>query len=260
MTCKIVESWAPSLNGTRTIHVYTNAPLVRLSINGVQFGALQNIVTFGTAAIFYNVPFATGKLEADALSADGVTVLAMDSAASWSSPAAIVLSIDAPTQATGTGNALYLDGVDAAFVRATVVDASGNVCENASSTVITFSISSGPAVVWAVANGDPSDASLDRTSHVSYNGLVRVVLRVTLDATGDADSRALRSLINCDAGLGNDSSTIWQGASPPPYDHFFVVATSPGMPTVTISVPVSIDPRESVLNVAVANVGRADVG
>jgi hypothetical protein len=48
-------------------------------------------------------------------------------AVSWGAPAAIVLSLDAPSLATGTGSAVYLDGEDVAAVRATVVDTNG-VC------------------------------------------------------------------------------------------------------------------------------------
>lgn len=54
-------------------------------------------------------------------------VIATHTRSSWGRATALVLSMDAPSQATGTGTALYLDGADVALVRASVVDASGNV-------------------------------------------------------------------------------------------------------------------------------------
>jgi hypothetical protein len=46
-------------------------------------------------------------------------------AVAWGAPVGIALTIDAPSLATGTGSALYLDGEDAAAIRATIVDAAG---------------------------------------------------------------------------------------------------------------------------------------
>jgi hypothetical protein len=39
--------------------------------------------------------------------------------------AAVVLSLDAPSKLTGTGEALVADGEDVAMVRATLVDSNG---------------------------------------------------------------------------------------------------------------------------------------
>ena len=94
------------------------------------------------AVLFPAVPFSPGTLTAEGLVADGTTVLASDAARSWGAPAALVLSLDAPSLATGTGDgALLLDGGDVALVRATVVDAAGNPCGDATDN-ITFAVSS----------------------------------------------------------------------------------------------------------------------
>ena len=106
-----------SPNGTRTIHVYTNAPSARILVNGAPFGAPVAIAAFGAAAVFFDVPYAPGTLVAEGLALDGATVLASDTAASWGPPTALVLSLDAPLPRTGTGAALLLDGADAALVR-----------------------------------------------------------------------------------------------------------------------------------------------
>lgn len=142
---RIVESWRNSTNGSRVIHVYTNAPLARISVaapNGTVVFSAGPVPSppFG-AVLFPAVPFSPGTLTAEGLASDGSTVLASDSARSWGAPAALVLSLDAPSLATGTGDgALLLDGGDVALVRATVVDAAGNPCEDATSN-ITFTVS-----------------------------------------------------------------------------------------------------------------------
>lgn len=255
---KIVELWMTSPNGTRTIHVYTAAPSVRLRLpSGVAF-ATQPITAYGAPAVFYSVPYTPGILIAEALAADGATVLASDRAASWGAPAAIVLTIDAPSLATGTGSALYLDGTDVAVIRATVVDAAGNACYDASPT-ISFSITSGPARVVGTHNGDPTLAAPASSPSVpAYHGLARVIARVTLFAAGSADDRAAIASVNVDAGRGN-SSTIATSATPPPAS-FTITAAAPGLASGSVSVPLSVDAADSVLAAAAASVGAADIG
>jgi hypothetical protein len=155
---QIVESWAPPPQGRvdRTIHVYTNAPFAQVAVNG----AAQPVVAvppFGYAT--WNVTYEPGTLTATALSASspsGGAVLASTSIHSWGAPAAIQLSIDAPSPVTGTGKALFLDGADVALLRATIVDRSGFVCANSTANV-TFAVVAGPGLVWGTNNGDPSD-------------------------------------------------------------------------------------------------------
>ena len=60
--------------------------------------------------------------------------------------AKLALSLDAPSKATGTGEALLLDGHDAALVRASIVDADGRVMHMATNN-ITFTVLSGPGRV-----------------------------------------------------------------------------------------------------------------
>ena len=117
-----MERWAAptSPSTTRVIHVYSNAPSVKLSVNGAAVGT-QAVAPFGYAT-FNGVKYAPGTLSAAALGADGVTILATTSRASFGAPAGLRLSLDVPSPATGTGGALYLDGQDVALVRAEVVD------------------------------------------------------------------------------------------------------------------------------------------
>ena len=249
----IVEQWAPSANGTRTIHVYSNAPQVRLRLpSGAPAGAPLPVPAFGAPAVFHGVPYAPGALAAEALAGDGATVLAVHSAASWGAPAALRLSVDAPSPLTGTGGAVLLDGADVALIRASVVDGAGNVCGDATH-VVTFAVSAGPARVIGTHNGSPALAAPASAAAVAaYGGLARAIARVTLLATGTPAERALLAAVNVDAGRGN-SSAVSAGGAPPPLG-FTVTATAPGLAPGSVTIPLSTDPADDVLAVAAASV------
>ena len=254
VACSIVEQWAPSPNGTRTIHVYANAPFVRLLLpSGAPAGAPAAITEFGAPAVFYSVPFAPGVLVAQALAADGATVLASSSRASWGAPAALLLTLDAPSPRTGTGSAVLLDGEDVALVRATVVDAQGNACGDAENTV-SFAVTAGPARIVGTHNGHPAlGAPASAPSVAAYGGLARGIARVTLLATGSAADRAVLAAVNVDAGRGNASSAIHAGDAPPP-PSFTVTALSPGLAAGAVTVALSTADADGVLQVAAASV------
>lgn len=274
----IVEAWSPPVSPAtaRNISVYSNAQQVRLRVNGKVHGqphAIRGLAaatgtpwqpdslrapdTF-TTAFFPEVPFAAGRIVAEAMDAAGA-VVAMDTAASWGAPASVLLSLDAPNPAHGMGRAVYLDGQDVALVRATIVDASGNVCHDAA-VPVTFAVDSGPGLVWGVGNGD---ASCHEPNHSprrsSYHGLARAVIRVTVDAAGSLAERVLRSLINKDAGKGSRSSKIHSGTNAAAAE-IVVSATAPGLEGAKLSIPLSVDERDSVLRVAEASVSAAYTG
>eukprot|EP01052_Picozoa_sp_SAG31_P052117 SAG31_NODE_12713_length_922_cov_0.900365_2_plen_171_part_01 len=118
-TVRIVENWqAPAADGenTRTIHVYTNAPLVSLQLNGAAVGAPQTGGDFSKIPEF-KFAYAAGTLTAKALAADGHTVLATHSVNSWAEPVGINLTMDVPSLATGTGTKVFVDGMDVALLR-----------------------------------------------------------------------------------------------------------------------------------------------
>eukprot|EP01047_Picozoa_sp_COSAG01_P043012 COSAG01_NODE_3793_length_5690_cov_6.048650_3_plen_388_part_00 len=256
--CRLVESWQPSPNGSvgRNLTVYSNAPNARILINGEPAGAIATIAPF-TAARFSNIPFSPGNVTAECLSAHAV-VLASHTKRSWGEAAAIELTLDAPSVRTGTGSSVYMDGQDVALVRATVVDAHG-VPVHDSITNITFWVSSGPARLVGVGNGDPANRD---PNHVewkpAYHGLARAIIRVTLVAAGTASERAMTERVNVDAGAGPCSSSVHQGATIP--SSFTVSATAEGLPAVHLSIPLSTQPGDDPMNVAAASVGLADIG
>jgi Glycoside hydrolase family 2 C-terminal domain 5/Glycosyl hydrolases family 2, TIM barrel domain/Glycosyl hydrolases family 2, sugar binding domain/Domain of unknown function (DUF4982)/Glycosyl hydrolases family 2 len=253
----IVEAWQPSpLVAYRIIHVYSNAPFVALSLNGVPTTSVA-VPAYGIAK--FNITYAPGTLTAIGYAADGVTQVVSSSKSSFGAPASIVLSLDAPSLATGTGSSLFLDGFDAALVRATIVDSNGNVCSDAND-ILTFSVVEGPAIVLGVANGNPSSHSNPHNTSIdAYHGLVRGVIRVSQSSAsllGDASLR-LEQFINYEAGLGPKSSSIvfLPPSSTPP--SITVRVTSPSNPSLapaTITIATSIDPSAHAFNVAGASV------
>ena len=287
--CRLVESWQPGRNvtagGRRTLTVYTNAPFARVRVDGAPVtaaAAAQEIarraappatavhhaavpVAPFSSAVFANVTFAEGRVTAECLSTggDGATVLASHTRSSWGAAASVVLSLDAPSPATGTGRAVYLDGEDVALVRATVLDANGHPVHD-SALNLTFAVVDGPARVVGVGNGDPSDHDPNHTPwRQCYHGLVRAVVKVTALATGTRASRALVAAVNPDAGKGPWSSTVFLGhgeGDAAPATSFTVTATATGLPTASLVVPLSVDPADSPLRVAAASVRSADIG
>jgi hypothetical protein len=115
----------------------------------------------------------------------------------------------------------------------------------------------------ALLQGDPADQAVTVADRAAYHGLVRGVIRVTLDAAGSKTERELRAFVNVDNGK-NESSTIWSGgvaavgASLPAA--ITVTATAGGLTSGRIMIPVSTDPKHSVLSSAAASVGLADLG
>lgn len=240
--------------------MYANAPLARLTLpNGSSFGGAIAIPGFGDVAAFFDVPFMTGTLLAEALASDGATVLANHSRSSWGAPAAVVLSVDAPSPRTGTGGAVYLDGTDVALLRATIVDAAGNVVPDAD-VAVAFSVTEGPMHIVGTHNGDPTLQQAAATPSVpAYGGFARAVARVSLLAVGADSSRALLAAVNVDAGRGNLSSAVLPPATAPP-TQATIQATAPGLTAGTVTLALSVDSNDAPLAVASQNVYSADVG
>lgn len=258
----IVESWQPPASGTtRAINVYSNAPYVKLSVNGQTVGPGDGLVSmpaFGWSA-FGAVPYSAGTLTATAVAADGSTVLATDSKASWGAPAFIAMTLDVPNPSTGTGAALYLDGSDVALVRATVVDAMGNTCHD-STLNITFAVTAGPGLVYGTGNGDPNNHDpAHSTSRPAYHGLLRGLVRVTLNAVGSSTDRALAALVNVDAGQGPRSSAYMPPGGTPPAS-ITVTASAAGVQAGSLTIPLSVNDADSVLATAAASVAAAYIG
>lgn len=107
----------------------------------------------GSYAEFLAVPWEAGELKAVAKDSKGAAV-ATTIRTTNARAAKLGLTIDAPSIATGTGNAVLLDGHDVALLRASVLDANGKVMHLASNN-ISFRVVSGPGLIQGAGNGDP---------------------------------------------------------------------------------------------------------
>lgn len=154
----IADQWPEnSTHATRSVKVIAQGvDQVQLLLNGKQVGSKPaGRDMFSGELTFGPITFEAGNLTAVGLDASGSAVDA-HTRITPGKPARIELQLDAPVPRTGTGTGkLVSDGKDAAMVRATVVDSNGVQVWGASN-VVTFAITSGPAVVYGVGNGDPA--------------------------------------------------------------------------------------------------------
>lgn len=244
----LVESWEspdsfPSTKGnkTRAIHAYSNAPAIELFVNGKSQGvrAVTLMVNSpGSYAEWTAVPWEAGKLTAVARDSSGKAVAQTDRHTNGNA-AKLALGIDAPSKATGTGEALVLDGQDAALLRASVVDASGRVIHLASNN-ISFRIVSGPGKVQGAHNGDPHSHEPNNAPwHTAYHGLVRAVIRVTSTAARSKTERSLLQQIDMHGPMAAGALEAEVASA------IVVEASSPGFAPVQVSIPVTADPGAS---------------
>lgn len=240
------------LGGARDIHVYATAPAVELWLNGVSQG-FQSGLQLGTSggpswATFSGLTFAAGNLTAVAQDSAHKT-LGVHTVLTSGAPAKLVLTIDAPSAATGTGTALLLDGQDVGLLRAEIVDAHGNFCALASGVNISFKIVSGPGEVMGVHSGDPkSHEPNQRAYHTSYNGLVRGVIRVTSDA---AMMTGLRRMVDVDGRKKHEHRAVVAAVADGPSTPIVVEVSASGLVSATVSIATSTDAAtDSVLAVA----------
>jgi hypothetical protein len=143
----------PAGSTTRNIHAYSSAPTVELLVNGKSQGSrsvIQMKHGAGSYAEWLNVTWESGVITANAKDATG-KVVATDARHTLGKAAKLQLTIDAPSKATGTGEAVILDGHDAALLRAAVVDSAGRVMVHARNN-ITFKVVSGPGIVQGSHN------------------------------------------------------------------------------------------------------------
>ena len=265
-TVHIVESaelLAATTGGNATYHVYTDAPAARLYVDGVlQLGAGVPSTSQGAWMGWFEWsvarPSAAGggrhNVTAEALDGAGA-VVARAVRVSAGAAAAIVLTLDAPSRSTATGTKVLLDGHDVALVRATVVDAAGVVVHGSAAGAfnVSFSVTSGPARVLGVGNGNPFCQEPHQVPwRTTYHGLARAVLKVTLDASHAAATRRLMLAIDLETG----KSTV-EVADPDASDDaqdIIVTASAPGLATATLRIATSVDAAvDGVLPVAMAS-------
>eukprot|EP01052_Picozoa_sp_SAG31_P025435 SAG31_NODE_2229_length_6145_cov_2.651009_2_plen_312_part_00 len=260
---RIVES--PSHQSlARSVHVFTNAPFVRLSISGAaapHSGEVKPVQQLSYATFNLTADEAGTEWKAEALDDENAAeVLAAHVVAYSGEAASVKLSIDAPTPRTGTGSALYLDGVDVALVRAEVVDNNGTIVHDCAEQ-IAFRVVMGPGMLVATVNGNPADhVAMKSTARNAYHGLARAIVRSSVDASGAVHERALRKLVNVDAGRGDKSATIYDSVALEAVTSDVVVrACLANLPCADLAIPTSTDINDSPFAVAAQSVALADI-
>ena len=272
-TVFIVEAWkarrrADGLPMTthRTVHVYTDAPYLRIELNGAPVTALLPTPAYGNAQAL--VEYAPGNLTAVALASDGRTILATHTRLTAATPTSLRLSLDAPAARTGTGTAVVADGEDVALVRVEVLDAAGRLCDTDTKTVVSFAVTSGEGVLWATANGDPADTSRDSPyshSRQVYYGLARAVVRSSSDHASPPASRRMMISIDLEGGSRPDGSGVTVAnpdvspeADPErPLAPIVIEATAAGLGAAQLAIPLSRDLADLPLAVARRSAGAA---
>ena len=151
----------------------TCAPAAELFLNGVSQGGPRNASAF-RGVVWPAVPFAPGNLTAVALDAAG-RLLASATVLTAGAAASLRAWVESPYLPPRNGSELAADGADAALIGVEVVDSAGVVVP-AGAANVTFSIA-GPATVFGVANGDPSDHSPPKAAwRLTFHGRARAIV------------------------------------------------------------------------------------
>lgn len=169
-------NWAGREGQTIPVMVATNAPRVRLLLDGQVVGERD---VDPIDMVSFQVPYAPGRLEAVALR-DGKE-LGRDAVETSGAPARLTLAPDRW--------ALAGDGRDAVPVTVSVIDAQGRTVPTADAHVH-FEVE-GVGTLIGVGNGDPnSHASEKAPERKLFNGLAQVILQTQRGAQGKLTLRA----------------------------------------------------------------------
>ena len=273
-TVFIVDTWRMGLmadgspmNSTRNIHVYSDAPLVSIQLNGKEVVPKSPMPGYMNGV--FQVEYAPGNLTAVAHDKDG-KMLASFTRLTPSGAASLKLSLDAPSPLTGTGSALVADGEDTAMVRASLLDKGGELAVEAMDEIV-FTVKSGEGKLWATHSGNPA-ADMNKNpvhgdTRAAYHGLARAYIRSSSDhSTPDAHRRRLRE-IDLDGGVQTHIADPSQALAAP-LEGIVVSATvkacagKAGCPSDTLTIPLTTDlsqlPQAVAERAEEANIRGAD--
>jgi beta-galactosidase len=192
---KWVANWTPVDFDTydeARVEAYSNADEVELFLNDQSLGKKPKPANDGPRG--WTLTFAKGTLRA--VARNGGREVANDVLVTAGAPARIALV----SERTG----LAADWEDAGYVKATVVDANGVPCPNAT-TMITFSVA-GAGVLAAVDSGD-------LTSHASYQGSQCAAYQGQCSAIVKANGAGKITLTASAPGLAAASVTLAAGVA-----------------------------------------------
>ena len=146
------------------MRAFTGAYAVEAFVNGASQG--KQVVAQYQEARWSNVAFQPGNITAIAYDVNN-NIVATSIVATTGAAAAIMIS------PVNIGSSTYAaDGQDVALFTITIVDANGVVVPDACNA-LTFTISSGPGVIYGIGNGDPADHTPDKVGlpDLPYGGI-----------------------------------------------------------------------------------------
>jgi len=247
--CHIVEHWdvQPSGKNERDVHVYTSGEGASVSLwaNGKLLGSQTVHGFFGQAqdaagkggappanAVFSKVAYGSGGVLVAKCTAKDGSAIGTHTRKTSKKGTQLLLTVDAPSKATGTGEMLLTDGQDTAMVTAMVASADGTV-DHMSTDMVTCKVLSGPGKVVASHNGDVRNHEPNLApSHHAYHGYVRCMVRVTSNTVG---ARRLRQI---DAEHGARGAQTTHDVQPAA-DSIVVEVSSPGMTSAKATIQLS---------------------
>ena len=155
------------------VFVSTCAASVELFVNGARQGRSQPVPRLGYA-LWPSVVFEPGNITAVGYSPSG-RVLASRTILTAQQPSRLRAWVE-DIYVSRNGTVIAADGQDVAIIGVALEDANGILVPDADVNV-TFTIIEGPAVVIAVANGDPADHSpFHATWRLTFHGLARAFI------------------------------------------------------------------------------------
>lgn len=225
--------------------VLTEAPSVQLWVNG-KLAETAHPAPLEAASFSTAIPAAaSNNVTIVCVGADGSPTVPPQRLAGAGNATKIMLSLDAPSPDKGTGSSLVLDGHDVAMLRAEVVDADGVLVESSSANV-SFTVTAGPGRVLASHNGDQTCHEPNKAPwHSAFVGLVRAFVQVTEHSVGSLADRQLLASIDLDVAQAH----VTTGTGPAPAT-ITVTASSPGLKSATLEIPVSASTLHDVLSTA----------
>lgn len=165
-------TWPERVGLVTPVHVFSEADTAELFLNGTSLGTKTRAE--GEYRFRWdNVKYQPGEL----------SVVTYKDNQTWANASVKTAGTAAKVQLTVDRAEITADGLDLAFVAATVVDASGNVVPRASDA-ITFSVD-GPGKVVATDNGNPTDYMVfPSPQRNAFNGLALAIVRATTGKSG----------------------------------------------------------------------------
>ncbi|MCG9972544.1 beta-galactosidase GalB [Christiangramia crocea] len=196
-------NWDVEKNTTIPVYCYTNCEEAELFLNGESLGKKKMGVDKTTIPadfkwwkqpektwdspyrLNWEVPYQPGKLKVVAYS--NGKVKATKSIITAGKPAQIKLSPDR--------SFIDADGEDLSFIKVQIEDKNGNFCPTADN-LVEFEVS-GPAIIEAVGNGDPTSiTSFQADNRRAFNGLCLLVIRSKKDMAGEIKVTAKSNGLN----------------------------------------------------------------